>query len=133
MPLTYRIYEDAGLLFIRGDGAITQPERMKAMGAWLADPAYERCVDALCDFTAAATTPSWADLWELISMLGDRSPSTGPRKLAIVAKKSITFGTALVFEDLVKVKAIPLAIRVFIDTEAAWQWLRPAHERPDHL
>jgi len=132
MALTYRIYEDARLLFVRGEGSITQREYIEALEAWLADPAYEWCVDALCDFSAAENTPSLADLWELVSMLGDRLPSKGPKKLAIVTAKRSTFNMGRVFEDLIMVAGIPFAVRVFFDTELAWRWLRPADERPDY-
>jgi hypothetical protein len=132
MPLTYRIYQDARMLFVRGEGSITQPEYIETLVAWLADPAYEWCVDALCDFSAADNTPSLGDLWELVSMLRDRLPPAGPKKLAIVAAKRSTFNMARVFEDLIQVAQIPFAVRVFFDTELAWQWLRPEDERrPD--
>ena len=41
MSLGYDIYADIGLLYIRGQGAITQRERMSAMLAWLREPEYE--------------------------------------------------------------------------------------------
>jgi hypothetical protein len=47
MSLGYDIYPDIGLLFIRGQGVIAQREPMDAMLAWLRDPEYERCSDAL--------------------------------------------------------------------------------------
>ncbi len=51
MPLGYDIYADIGLLYIRGQGVTTQRERMSAMLAWLREPQYENCTDALIDFT----------------------------------------------------------------------------------
>jgi hypothetical protein len=40
--LGYDIYEDIGLLYIRGQGEITQHQRMSAMLAWLREP-EKRC------------------------------------------------------------------------------------------
>ena len=41
MSLGYDIYAEIGLLHIRGQGVVTQHERMGAMLAWLRDPQYE--------------------------------------------------------------------------------------------
>jgi len=57
MPLGYDIYEDIGLLYIRGQGEITQHQRMSAVVAWLREPTYEDCSDALMDLAGVKTTP----------------------------------------------------------------------------
>jgi hypothetical protein len=41
MSLGFHIYADLGLLFIRGQGVITQTERIRTMLVWLQDPAYQ--------------------------------------------------------------------------------------------
>ena len=130
MPLTYTIYSEAQMLFIRAQGAVTQPERIQTMLAWLADPEYERCLDALCDFSAATSAPKLDELRELITLLEHRLPPKGPRKLAIVVSQPVTFGVARVFEDLIGLEGVPLQVNVFFDREAAWQWLRPAMPSP---
>jgi len=131
MPLTYRIYEDAGILFVRGTGLMSQLERVQTMLAWLADPSYQTCVDALCDFSEAESTPKLAELKELVAILERRLPPRGPKKVAIVTAKPITFGVARVFEDLVALEGVPLQVKVFFDREHAWAWLRPSTPRPE--
>ena len=130
MPISYTIYSEAQLLFIRAYGVVTQQERIQTMLAWLADPEYERCLDAMCDFSAATSTPKLDDLRELITVLENRLPSKGPRKLAIVVSQPVTFGVARVFEDLIALEGVPLQVSVFFDRELAWQWLRPAMPPP---
>jgi len=125
MPFTYRIDEQARTLHIRAEGAITQAERIAAISAWLADPKYAACVDALCDFSAADTTPQLSELRELIGLLSERMPAAGPRKLAVIAPKPVTFGVARVFEDLVRLEGLPIRVKVFFERELAEQWLRP--------
>ena len=105
---------------------ITQPERIRAMLGWLEDPAYTRCTDAFCDFSVAQSTPTLTELQELIALLVTHLPPQGPRRLAIVASTPTTYGVARVFDDLLKLEAVPLEVRVFFDREAAWAWLRPA-------
>jgi hypothetical protein len=126
MPIHYHIYADAGILVVRGEGVVTQPERAETMLAWLADPDYPACIDALCDFSEAESVPSDTDLHELVVMLEKYLPARGPKKVAIVASKIITFGVARVFEDMVRTAGVPLQVTVFVDREQAWAWLRPA-------
>ena len=125
MPLTYHVYADARLLFIRGVGAITQRDRVEAMNAWLADPAYQTCLDALCDFSAAESVPRLAELRELIAVLEHRLPPMGPRRLAVVTARPIAFAVARIFQDLMQIESAPLQVRVFFDRNHAWTWLRP--------
>jgi len=126
MPIYHQIYPEAGILVVRSEGSVTQPERAEALLAWLADPDYQRCIDALCDFSEAENVPSHEDLHELVMMLERHLPTRGPKKVAMVAPKIITFGVARVFEGMVRDAGIPLEFHVFADREQAWAWLRPA-------
>ena len=130
MPIGFATYRDFRLLFIRGHGVITQTERVEAMLSWLNDPGYQHCTDALFDVTAAESTPRLAELREIIAILRRSLPSSGPRRLAIVTAKPITYAVARVFQDLV-LKDVPLQVRVFMDREVAWAWLRPGESLPD--
>jgi hypothetical protein len=125
MSLGYDIYADIGLLYIRGQGVITQGQRMGAMLAWLRDPQYETCTDALIDLTDAQTTPKVHEIRELIAMLKQEMPARGPRRLAMVTSKPITFVVARVFERLVRSRGLPLEVKVFMNLGRAWAWLRP--------
>jgi hypothetical protein len=125
MPMNFNFYPDFGLLFIRGHGVVTQTERVETMLAWLRDPAYELCTGALFDIADARTTPKLTELREIIGILRRRLPPAGPRRLAIVTKRPITFAVARVFGQLVKLKGVPLEVEIFPDREQAWAWLRP--------
>jgi hypothetical protein len=125
MPMNFNFYPDFGLLFIRGHGVVTQTERVETMLAWLRDPAYELCTGALFDIADAKSTPKLAELREIITILRQRLPAAGPRRLAIVTAKPITFAVARVFGQLIRLKGIPLEVRIFPDREQAWTWLSP--------
>jgi hypothetical protein len=125
VPMGFHIYPDVRLLFIRASGVVTQEERVRTLMAWLRDPRYECCIDSLFDVTQAQSTPKLAELRELIAILKQDMPATGPRKLAIVTSKPITFAVARAFESLIHLDAVPLHIRVFMNREQAWTWLRP--------
>lgn len=131
MPIGFYIYQDVRLLFIRGHGIITQTERVDTMLAWLRDPGYQQCTGALFDVTAAESTPRLAELRQILEILREHMPRTGPRKLAIVTARPITYAVARVFQDLIQPKDIPLEMRVFFDREVAWAWLRPHEPLPE--
>ena len=125
MPIAYTIMPGLRLLCIRATGMITQPERIETMRAWLADPAYTDCDDALCDFLESESTPTMAELRELVGLMAQRLPGRGPRKLAIMTAKPITFVVATEFKGIVEAAAVPLEVKVFASFESAWKWLRP--------
>ena len=133
MSLTYHFRPDIGVLFVRGQGVIPQPERIETMLAWMRDPEYARCLDTFCDFSAVETTPKLAELHEVVAEIKQHFPQTDSRKLAIVTSKPIAFGVMRVFDDLVRLAAIPLQVRVFFDADLAWAWLRPSEGRPAAL
>lgn len=131
MPLGFQIYPDLGFLFIRGHGVITQTDRIQTMLSWMEDPDYARCTDALFDVTQSDSTPKIAELRQLVTILGQNMPEKGPRKLAIVTGKPITFAVAQEFEGIIEAKGIPLTVKVFPDRDTAWTWLRPGQSPPD--
>jgi len=131
MPMYFYIYPDFQVLFIRGHGVITQTERIETMLTWLRDPAYELCTSALFDVVDAQSTPRLAELRQIIALLQQRLPAGGPRRLAIVTSKPITFAVARVFEQLMRLKGVPLEVRSFSDRDRAWAWLRPDDPAPD--
>lgn len=131
MPIGFHIYREVRLLFIRGHGVITQTERVEAMLAWLGDPGYQHCTDALFDVTAAQSTPKLTELREIVAILRQNIPGSGPRKLAIVTARPITYAVAQMFREFLQLKDVPLSVRVFIDREEAWAWLRPHEPFPN--
>ena len=131
MPIGFYIYRDLRLLFIRGHGVITQTERVDTILAWLRDPDYQDCIDAIFDVTAAQSVPRPAELRQIMAILRQHMPSRGPKKLAIVTARPITYAVARVFQGLMQPKDIPLQVKVFIDREVAWGWLRPGQPRPE--
>jgi hypothetical protein len=70
---------------------------------------------------------------ELLDVLNRHRPANGPQKLAIITGLPITFVVARAFERLVQLKTIPLHVKVFLDRESAWAWLRPDDALPEPL
>src|SRR3954471_19080771 len=125
MPLGYSVYTNLQLLFIRGHGVITHTEMVSTMLAWLHDPDYPSCIDALCDVSASSSTPRIGDLREVIAILRQHWRPDGPKRLAMVTSTPIMYGVAQVFAHVMQLKGVPLQVNVFLDRERAWEWLRP--------
>jgi hypothetical protein len=66
-----------------------------------------------------------AEMRELIAMLKQQMPARGPRRLAMVTSKPITFAVARTFEHLVRSQGLPFEVKVFMTLGRAWDWLRP--------
>ncbi|MGH7302480.1 MAG: hypothetical protein ACRELZ_04265 [Candidatus Rokuibacteriota bacterium] len=122
MPLSYRIDPDAGMLFVVGEGAITQSERIATIQQWLRDPAFRPGLSTLCDFSTASSTPTMAELREIISLVDRHAAAIGKKKLAVIATRAVTFGVARQFQTLAE--SGPLDVGVFKDRRAALGWLR---------
>jgi hypothetical protein len=122
MPLTYRIDTDAQMLLIVGEGAITQAERLEAVRQWLRDPDFRPGLNTLCDLSAVSSTPTMAELQEIVSLVDRHSSTIGSKKLAVVAPRPLTFGVARQFQTLADDG--PLDVGVFKDRRAALGWLR---------
>jgi len=122
MSFTYHIDSSAGILFIVGEGEITQAERLDTMRAWLSDPAFRPGLHTLCDFSAATSTPSLPELREIIAIINRNATLIGQTKLAVVTAREVTLGVAHQFQTLAE--ASPLNVQIFTDREAALAWLR---------
>ena len=122
MSFTYHIDSRVGILFIVGEGAITQAERLETMRTWLSDPAFRPGLHTLCDFSAATSTPSLPELREIIAIINQNATLIGRTRLAVVTARDVTLGVAHQFEVLAE--ASPLTVQTFADREAALAWLR---------
>ena len=121
MPLTYRIDADAGMLLVAGEGAISQSERLEAMRGWLGHPDFRPGLNTLCDFSAATSTPTMAELREMVALIDRNAKRIGKKKLAVIATQPVTFGVARQFQTLTD--SGPLKVSVFKDRRAALGWL----------
>ena len=125
MSFTYTIDPIEGLLLVRAEGVVTQEERLEAVVSWMTDQHFRADLDAICDFSGAESTPTMAELRELVGLLGRLSDFVGSPRIAIVVSKAITFVVAEQFASIAK--QIPIQVRVFSNRESAVSWLRPAN------
>jgi hypothetical protein len=121
MPLTYRIDSDAGMLLVVGEGTISQAERIEAISEWLRHPEFGPGLNTLCDFSAATSTPTMAELREIVSLVARHAKRIGRKKVAVIATEPVTFGVARQFQTLAD--SGPLNVSVFRDRRAALGWL----------
>jgi hypothetical protein len=121
MPMTYRYDHEAGVLFVACAGEVTQAERLEAMRAWQSDPGYRPGIKTLCDFTLGTSTPSFAELKKIATLLTAQPDLIGRKELAVITARPVTFGAARQFQALLDSTTVEM--KVFHDREAAWTWL----------
>jgi hypothetical protein len=92
------------------------------MQAWINDPAFRPGLDTLCDFSAATSTPTLAELGETVAFIKRNAAAIGNKKLAVVTANPITFGVARQFQALSH--SGPLSVQLFKDRGSATAWLR---------
>jgi hypothetical protein len=124
MSFTYQIDPQAGIIEIRGAGVITHGEYIAGLMSWMTDPLFSPGLDGLCDFTAAESTPTMADLRELIDLVARHTAYVGRVKVAMIVSKPIMFAVARQFASLAE--AAQLEVQLFRDRDSAMSWLRPA-------
>ena len=124
MSLTYQIDADAGMIFVVGEGESTQAERFQAMQAWMKDPAFRPGLNILCDFSAATSPPTLAELGEIVNFIKRKAAVIGKKKVGIVTSDPVTFGAARQFQALSH--SGPHNVQLFKDRESALAWLREA-------
>ena len=122
MPLWYRVDPFTRLLMITAEGALTQEERLAGMQAWMSDPDFEPGLNTLFDVTASTSTPTMAELRQIVDAVNRRAAAIGRIRLAVVTARPITFGVARQFGALAEPG--PIQVEVFTSREAAIAWLR---------
>jgi hypothetical protein len=101
MPFTYRIEPTVGMLFVVGEGVITQADRLDTMRAWLSGHAYRPTLNTRCDVSAAASAPSLSELKDTVACIREHAAAIGRKKLAVVTGGLVAFGVARQFRALV--------------------------------
>lgn len=121
MPITYRIDLESNMLFIVGEGALTQDEKLEAMRRWMADPAYRPGLNTLYDFSAVTTPATLDDLKRTVAFVTRNAPALGKKRVAIVMANPLAFGVARQFQAMLGESS--LEISVFRNREDALTWL----------
>jgi hypothetical protein len=124
MPVTYHIDREAGMLFVFGDGAITQSERIGAMRAWMSDEAYRPGLKTMCDFSAAITVPTHDELMQIVTFVEENAKRIGQKKLALVTPMPLATAVARQFRALTASGL--LEVGVFRNRHDARVWLQQA-------
>ena len=121
MPFTYRFHQNPEMVELVGEGYLTQAERLDTLRAMMNDKAFRPGIPALCDFSAASSTPTMRELRRIIDYVEQNATRIGRQRLAMVVGKPSTFGVARQFQALSETG--PLHVQVFTSRDAAIAWL----------
>jgi hypothetical protein len=121
MPMSYKIDADRGLLFVVGEGEVSQAERLAAMQSWMKDPEFRPGLQTLADFSESENVPTLAELEEIVTYIKRHASAIGQVKIAMVTNRAVTFGVARQFGALAPGGF--LTVQMFKDRDAALAWL----------
>jgi hypothetical protein len=124
MPVTYHIDREAGILFVFGDGMITQSERIGAMRAWMSDEAFRPGLRTMADFSAALTVPTHDELMQIVKFIEENTQRIGRKRLALVTAMPLAAAVARQFRALTV--SGPVEVGVFRTRHDARAWLQQA-------
>ena len=122
MPFTYQIDTDAAMLWVFGDGTITQPERIAAIQAWMSDEAFRPGLNTLCDFSGAVSVPTLDELRHIVTFVEEHAEEVGRKKLALVTARPFAAAVAHQFQMLAT--STPLTVGVFGTRRDALEWIQ---------
>jgi len=125
MPFIYRFHQTPEMIELVGEGYLTQAERLETLRAMMNDKAFRPGMPALCDFSAASSTPTMRELRRITDFIEQNATRVGRQKLAVVVAKPSTFGVARQFQALSETG--PLYVQVFTNRDAAMAWLLSEH------
>ncbi len=129
MPVGYRIDSEAGVVFVRGEGAITCADLERYCVGVVRDPAYRAGMHELADFRGArdgGLTPG--DLYKLRDLNKSLADQLAPSRLAYVVDSDLGFGLARMFGALSEESPVDHAVFRELKEARAWLGLPPNPE-----
>jgi hypothetical protein len=78
----------------------------------------------LCDFSAATSPPTLAELGDIVNFIKRNAAVIGKKKVGVVTADPMTFGAARQFQALSH--SGPHNVQLFKDRDSALAWLREA-------
>lgn len=123
MPLNVQIDENQQVIFVRGEGIVTDQELLDYVREYLGDSRYN-IYDELIDLTEADLQDlTYAGLSELASVAAATDPEAIPIKIAILISQSLGMGLSRIYTRLREFKGGRRQVRVFWDRDECMEWL----------
>ncbi len=123
MPLNVQIDENQQVIFVRGEGIVTDQELLDYVREYLGDSRYN-IYDELIDLTEADLQDlTYAGLSELASVVAATDPEAIPIKIAILISQSLGMGLSRIYSRLREFKGGRRQTRVFWDRDECMEWL----------
>lgn len=119
----YQIDSNRKLITVVYEGKITADEVIALIDQVVADPAYEREMDAISDFSQASLTWTLAELDRFRVYVSKIKYVTGPSKWAAVFPKGKDTSTARMFIALHNAFEGTIKVKLFDNNDDAMKWL----------
>ncbi len=123
MSLNVQIDDKQQVIFVRGEGIVTDQELLDYVLEYLGDSHYGT-YDEIIDLTEADLQDlTYAGLSELASAAAATDPEAIPIKIAILVSQSLGMGLSRIYMRLREFKGGRRKTRVFRDRDECMEWL----------
>jgi hypothetical protein len=123
MPLRVRVDQRRAVIFVQGEGVVTDQHLLEYVGEYLANPEFSG-YDELFDLTEADLHDvTYAGLSAVASAAAATDPGTPSIKIAILVSQVLGVGLSRMYQTLREVKGGQRLTRVFLDRSECMEWL----------
>lgn len=123
MPLQVRIFPDQSLLWVRGEGVVTDDELVGYVGEYLVKRDL-RSWDEVFDLSRADLLDvTYAGLSEVAAAAAPTDPEESPTRIGILISEAVGMGISRMYQSLREGKGGRRALRVFWDREELLAWM----------
>lgn len=123
MPLHVRILPERSLLWVRGEGVVTDDELVGYVGEYLVKRDL-RSWDEVFDLSRADLLDvTYSGLSEVASAAAPTDPKESPTRIGILVSEAVGMGISRMYQSLREGKGGRRALRVFWDREELLSWM----------
>ena len=122
MPITWNIDEDAALVTVRVDGALTFDGARQTLTELYADPRYRSPIVDLWDLRDAEIDSGPGDVQRFVQFVQLSRGERGIDQTAIVVARPADFGISRMYQSLTEA-TLPISVQVFTQLDEAYAWL----------
>ena len=123
MPLQVRVEPGLQVIFVDGEGVVTDDDLLRYVLEYLDDGEFKG-YDELFDLTSADLHDlTYAGLSSVAAAAAATDPEAGPTKIALLVSETLGMGLSRMYQALRETKGGRRQTRVFWDRDECREWL----------
>jgi hypothetical protein len=123
MPLTVKVLPERGLIWVEGEGVVTDHDLVTYVHEYLVEKDL-RSWDEVFDLSSADLLDlTYAGLSEVAAAAAPTDPEESPTKIAILISEAVGIGISRMYQTLREGKGGRRAMRIFWEREDLLAWM----------